>query len=482
MTSSTDDLKPVKNRGVIQVGALLGVIALYFAASWAKERFIDPDRMLVGVHALGSQDAIVMFRDDQSEDRLWRIEKIQLGRDEPLWGHNIRSPQTSHIGNGMSAARGHLVFLDEVGRTQVSVTGLDLDTGEATWKRSVPIGDGGSSAIVGADRYVLIDGRDHLHVLDRETGKTIYSRQGFTQNLDFAYTADWIEILDSSIEYLELETGQLRRIEGPRGAHCRVGGSSYGFDSKHTLRAHNLATGESTEVIARESTGEKFYANSCGWQRTDDGGLRLFFADEMGQLLAIDLDPASPADSGRVAWTRTFPAHLETGDIVYRIPNRLDLVWSGKVPRFAPLEVDVPGDTEGRRSRIVVVDTRDGALSRQGSPGDHIANRFMSFKRGEIVYMVIEGWLAGDPGTVLAMDARTGEAHAVSSPGEFCVVPASVTDSVVWTWTRRGFSRQDNLVITVLDKKLQALETLNASRAPTADEGFVTSLLGEAPD
>lgn len=484
MSSSNDDAKPVKNRGLFQVGAVLGLIALYFAGSWAKERFIDSDRMLLGVHALNSEEAIVMFRDDKAERLLWRIEKIQLGRDEPLWGHSIRTPSTSQTGNGMSVDGGQVVVLDELSATDVVVTALDLGTGEVTWKRSLGQGDGRSSTIVGRDRFVLVDGFDRLHVLDRATGKTLYRHEGYTQNLDYAFTEAWIEILEpTAIEYVELESGRQHRLENRGGSYCRVGEHAYGFDIKQTLRSHDLATGESTEVMPQETPLDSFHAWSCGWQNNPDGSLRLLFGrQDPGLLVAIDLDPASPSGSGRVAWTSRFPVGIQTGDISYGVPNRLDLVWSGEVPRFAPLEIHTPSASGDLDTKLVVVDTHAGTLSRQGPPGAHIANRFTSFKRGKTVFMVMEGRASENaPGTVLAMDTQTGVTHAVSTAGEFRVAPPSVTDAVAWAWTDTSFSRQDNLAITVLDRELQVLETRDPSRAPTADEDAVNSLLGAAP-
>ena len=67
MTFSNDDPKPAMNRRLMQVGVVLGVIALYFAGSWAKERSIDSDRIFVGVHALNGKEAIVRLRDDKGE-------------------------------------------------------------------------------------------------------------------------------------------------------------------------------------------------------------------------------------------------------------------------------------------------------------------------------------------------------------------------------------------------------------------------------
>lgn len=481
MTFSNDDPKRAKKRGFVLVGVLVGVLALYFAGSWAKQRSVDSDRIFVGVHALNGKEAIVMLRDDEGEqDPSWRIERIRFGRDEPLWGYSIRNPYVPQVGNGMSVAAGQSVILDELGAIQVGVTALDLDTGESTWKRPFGKRDGYPATIVGGDRFVLVDGGDRVHVLDRATGKTLYEREeGQMKFGDYAFTETWIEFLTSSeVEYLELETGRVRRIEDPRGAHCRVGGHVYGFDHKGTLRSRDLATDESAEVLPLETRLPKFFGDSCGWQNTSDGSLRLLFAAEMpGLLVAVDLDPASPAGSGRVAWTHTFAASIETGGISYRVPNRLDLVWSGEVPRFAPLEIDMPSPNVDD-SKIVVVDTHDGTLSRQGPPGARSARRFSSFKRGKTVFMVLKGRRGETPGTVLAMDTLTGETHAVSSPGQFRIVPPSVTDTVVWAWTDPVFSREGNLAITVLDQELQVLETSNPERAPTADEDAVTSLLG----
>ena len=485
MTFSNDDPKPAKNRRLMQVGVVLGVIVLYFAGSWAKERSIDSDRIFVGVHALNGKEAIVMLRDDKGEEHpSWRIERIRLGSDEPLWGYSIRSPYRHRVGNGMSVAGGQSVILDEVGAVQVSVTALDLDTGETTWRRPLGKSDGHTPMIVGGDRFVLVDGGDRVQVLDRATGKTLYKRegQGQTQSLNYAFTETWIEFRGSwEVEYLELETGRVRRLEDAPGARCRVGGHVYGLDLKGTLRSRDLATGESAEVVPPEALPREFQAWSCGWQNNPDGSLRLLFADERpGLFVVVDLDPASPAGSGRVAWTHTFAADIETGDH-YRIPNRLDLVWSGEVPRFAPLEIHMPSPNEDD-SQIVVVDTHDGTLSRQGPPGARIARGFSSFKRGKTVFMVLKGRRDETPGTVLAMDTLTGETHAVSSPGRFRIVPPSVTDAVVWAWTDALFSPEGDLAITVLDQQLQVLQTSNPKRAPTADEDAVTSLLGPDPE
>jgi hypothetical protein len=484
MEDAANDPRPVKNRGLVQVGVVLGVIALYVVGSWAKTRFIDPDRLLLGVHALGSEEALVMFRDDTGEDLPWRIEKIRRGNDEPSWGHGLHRPLSSHVGNGMSVAGEDVVVLDSDVSQRVSVTALDLTSGDVTWKRKLVVSNRRSPTIVGRDKYVLIDGADRLHILDRATGNTIYEREGHTQNLDYAFTETWIELLEPmAVDYLEIESGQRYHLENTSGAFCRIGEHAYGFDQKHVLRSHHLASGKSLAVIPQQTPLPKVHAWACGWQNNPDGSLRLVFTHQNpGLLIAIDLDPASPSESGRVAWTRTFAADIQPGDISYRVPNRLDLVWSGKVPRFAPLEIRTAGVSGDLGSQIVVVDTREGTLARQGLPGEHIAGRFTSFKRGNTVFMAIEGRPGeSPPGTVLAMDARTGVTHAVSSVGEFRTVSPSVTDDVVWAWIDRSFSRADNLAITVLDHELQMLDTHDPSRAPTADEDAVTSLLGAEP-
>lgn len=475
--------KPPRNRGPMILAALIGSVALYFAGSWAKERFLDPDRMLVGVHAIGSKEAIAMYRYDRSEGVVFRIAKIRIDDDELLWERDVGLPYTAHVGNGMSVGGDHLVILNEVDDARDEVTAHDLSTGEVVWRRKLAKSEGNPSKIMGRDGFVLVDGRDHLHVLDRATGETIYKRDGFTQNLNFGFTDSWIELERiMSIEYLEVESGDLRSVEGTRGAQCRIDERVYGFDDKRGLLSRNLASGDGVQLlppgtrIAGEPA-EKFLPWSCGWRKNPDGSLRLLFdREDPGVVVAIDLDPDSPLGSGRTAWTHAFAGTTRSGEITYRVRNRLDLVWSGKMPRFAPLEVHLDGAPENADKQIVVFDTDSGKLVRQGAPVDR--HWFSSFKHDTTVFMVLEGRDTDTPAVVLAMDGETGVARAVSAAGELRTEPQSVAEGAAWAWIYRGFSREGDLAVTVLDPELQVLGTRDSSRAPVANEDAVTALLG----
>lgn len=468
------------------LGAVIGLVVLYFAASWTKHRFVDPDRMLVGAHAIDSNEAIVMYRYDRSERVVFRIAKIRTDRDEPLWERDVGLPYTAHVGNGMSVAGDHLVILNDIGNVEDEVTARDLLTGDVAWQRTLSKSEGDASKILGTHRFVLIDGRDRLHILDRATGKTLHERKGHTQNLNFAFTDSWIEIEETMlIEYLEVDSGELRRVEQPRGAQCRIDGRVYGFDDKRGLLSRDLSTGDEVEVLPvgtriAGNPAEKFLPWSCGWRSAPDGGVRLLLArQDPGFLVAIDFDPDSPLGSGRTAWTHPFAGTIQTGEITYRVRNRLDLVWSGQMPRFAPLEVRLEDASENADEQIVVFDTDSGKLVRQGAPVDR--HRFSSFKHGATVFMVLEGRHSDTPGVVLAMDGETGKTRAVIAAGELRTEPQSVAGGAAWTWIYRGFSREGDLAVSVLSPELRVLGTRDASRAPFPNEDVVTALLGPDP-
>lgn len=486
MGDENDDIRPVKNRGIIRVGALFGVLGLLWAGWWTKKNFVDPDRMLVGVHALSHDEAIAMYRyDGNDDDTVFRIARIRIDQDAPLWELDVSFPSTAAVGNGMSAAGQHVVILEDLGNAQAKVAAHDIATGEVAWERVLDVDDGSSPALMGRTRFALVDGKNHLYVLDRESGKTLYEREGYTQNINFAFSDSWLEIEDSfALDYLDIDSGRVDHVEGTAGAHCRVDNVAYGFDRERRLLSRDLRSGEevalaSAEALLGTQDAKDFRPQSCGWQRRSDGTLRLIYAQERpASLVAIDVKPSAEPSATRPAWTYdSFPA-LRTGQIDYRVQNRLDLVWSGEMPRFAPLQVRVADS--GTDSQLVVFDTETGSPARTGAPNNTLAGRFTAFSRAGLVFMV-----SGDPmgdlsqATVLSMDGSTGEAHAVQGI-DLSIEPTSVVEGAVWTWTRRGFSREGNLPTTVLGPDLQNLGTSDPDRAPTQSDDAVASLLGRS--
>lgn len=466
---------------------VFGVVALYFAGSWAKKRFVDSDRVLIGVHALDGEEAVVMVRDEGGESPIHRIAKIRIGNDEALWERDVGAlkSERTKLSNGMSVAGGHAVILHEVSETHVEVVAYDLRTGEIAWQRPLPKTH--AAEILGRDRFVFIDAGQHLYLLERGTGSTIREWQGQGQSI-YAFTDTWIQTKGgSAIEYVEVESGHRRRLEEPLGPVCRIEDRVYGLFGSLGLVSYALSTGDRVEVASRDTLAQDesdaaFLPWSCGWRRNPDSSLRLVFASPSpGRLVAIDLDPTAPQGSGELAWAHTFEGAIETGVVRYWVRNQLDLVLFGEVPRFVPLDVRLSDAPKDANHQIVLLDTVDGEVIRQGTPG---RRSFFSFGDGATVFMVVEGrnsserWSDALAGHVLAMDAQTAETHAVSLAGKLRVDPASVAAGAVWTWVDGSLSRSHNLGLAVFDRQLDLVKAGGAKRVPASNADVIASLLG----
>ncbi len=479
------DAAPQRSRprriGLTIVALLVGALAVYKIGGWVKTAWIDPDRMLVGVHPIDDEDAIVMYRYDGGGALQWHIARLSLAADALRWRATVEYPLTASMGNGMSVAGGYAVVLVDTNSPKAKVTAYDVETGEPAWSRELPQADGYAADIAGADPYVIIDANDFVYVLDRERGATIYEQEG-SQHANFAFTEEWIQ-LDQlmTTKYLDPASGRSVDVKGIDGELCRVEDVVYGFERDVGLVAHDLSADARVTVLEAatpidDQTAAKMVPWSCGWLRVEDA-LRLVFTSrsEVGALgFAVDVE----GSDARVAWTlRHEDAEAEVGTISYTVQNRLDLLWFGELPRFAPLELQLRDSPRDTSTQIVTVDVLEGRVAREGTAGDW---PFVAFKRDGAVIIRSSEWFAGDraQGWVFTLDGATGELLGALQQDALWVGPHSIVGDTIWAWKSTSFSRERDMAIITADRALTVKATRDPDRVPANDPSVATALLG----
>lgn len=467
---------------VVLILTLFVLGLLYKLGVWAKERWLDPDRVLVGVHAINDREAVVVFFDASAKGRSQsRMGRLSLYTDQLRWSRPL-GPAGSFVGfvgrDDMSVAGGQVVTLSD-DKTS-GFTAYDLETGDVAWTRTLRHEEASVQFILGgAEDYVIVEAGGLTYVLDRATGKTLYELADVES---VAFSDEWIEFERShDLRYFEPKSATTVAMEDIRGAHCRVGNAVYGLDEREGLVAQDLPSGTRVSILAPHETNlvrtaaDDRSLESCGWIRVD-GRLRLIFLRELGQdsvAFAVDVD----GDSAELAWSLSFgpDTRLKSGvGFQYDLKNQLDLVWFGAMHRYAPLELSV-GDSR----QLVVLDIVEGKVQRRGETSDH--RRFVVFKHSDIV--VLRSSESHDTaeqtaGYLLTLDGSTGKVLGAREQRALHAEPHSIVGTTLWGWKDLSFSRSDDLAIFTADLGLDIKIAGDPDRIPRRNGTIEAELLG----
>ncbi len=469
---------------VVLVIAGLGV--LWKVGRWAKARWLDPDRLLLGVHAIDGEEALVVYRYDGDEKMRWRIGRLRIGDDGMAWERDLPDPLFALGNNGVILGDDDVIVLVESSSHTFRIESLDLATGEVRWDARGRQDDGSIVTIAANATHVFIDGRSEgLHVFARASGERVH-RDPEYRGFGFAYDDRWLDLGDYPPRYLDLTRAVVSELSPVGSERCVVDGVAYAIDDKDRgLSMQPLAGGDPTLFAANttEILGTplaKFAVNSCGWMRLDDA-LRFVFttsSSDPNVAMAFDLD--ADAHTATLAWAIDLGSREpETGRIGYSISNNRDLPWFGAVTRFVPLELRVPRGDE-TLVQMVMVDLVEGRIVSEGEAFDRPLS---AFRHGTTLFVrSSDPYDLGSTGFVVAIDGSTGNVLGSVEQETINIGLMSIAGDAVWLWTGTSFSRADDLAVSVFDRSLDLVSARDPERVPVPAETFAKTLLGDRTD
>ena len=450
----------LKSRKLLTIFTILILTGLLSIIGYKiYHRYFTPDRFLMGMRPIDDKRALVMFRMsyDHPEPH-WRVGVIDLKDDTMIWEQGF--PDGSNRLNYSSDAlvpdvNSDLALLIANMHTDrdMTITALSLRDGALVWRHDYShlVNDTRSPDVI--DDTLILYGSpgidERVMGIDIKTGETQWTHEadsfsslemkrlvGFSHDSHKSFIVD-AQTGETTAKLNLNRFGQFICNDGD--LLMWVSGS---WEEKYKLERLDLKTQRRGASIPYrgQSRGE------CGFYR-DMMIIRYEESDKNGERSVIE---ARDRESGEIKWSWSAP---NKGANYVNSDFQGVLGFSGRLPRFAPLELNTINASGDDAQQWAIIDLERGQLKNEGPTVD--SGQKIQISRSGNTWLIrgkrnnnyFLASINGDTGEVMKAWTLSETSHSGYLPYQLAHEVYHGLSDTAWAFTHSKWTRAENMAV-----------------------------------